>query len=415
MAPRLTKYAVLGEIATGSLGEVWLARAQADGGLCVVRSFSQALGTNTAYLDALKAASQRLLAFQHPRCIRVLELGQEEGVHHAVFEWLEGLSLLRVLRRAEGRGPPLPVAALARIVLDVLEGLEAAHAWRDAAGQPLRACHAELTTASVLVGLDGQTKLKDFGFPPPPRPGVHPGATGSKRGFFAPEVVQGGAGDARSDVFSMGVLLFRALTGEEPFGGPTDEEVTRVLLELTPPKPSRLSPTVLPELDEVVMRALAKDPAQRFQTAGEMRAALQAAVENAFDAAKLSAYLLELWPKDDPDRFVLQELLAGKRDPAKGPALQQNLDEVEVTPWGQTKVNEDDDLADESLMAEEEKPPSKLARAALPMVGFVLVMGATATVIFSHDPPPPPASHTVELAASPDAGVPIGSNTPDGG
>ncbi len=409
MPPQLSRYAVLGEIATGSLGDVWLARAKTGGGLCVVRTFSPALEANAGYLQALEKAAQPLTALSHPRCVRVLEVGVEAGVHFVAFEWVEGLALLRVLRRAEGRGPQLPVQGLVRIVLDALEGLAAAEAQRDGAGQPL--AHAELTAASILVGLDGTSKLKDAGFPPPPRPGLHPGATGSKRGFTAPEVVRGGPPDARSDVFSMGRLLYRGLTGEEPFGGPTDEEVNRALLELTPPLPSRLSPTVMPELDEVVMRALEKDPAQRYPGAAELRAALEKAVEGIYDAKQLEQYLLQLWPAEDPDRAALRELIAGRRPAEAGPALQANLDEVEVTPWGQTRIEEDDDLADESLMAQEEKPPSKWARAALPMVGFALVMGATAMVVFTNDPPPRPAPpRSAVTARAHDAG-----QLPDGG
>jgi len=322
------------------MAEVWLARALGSSGFqkrVVLKTILPALQAMPQFTEMFVNEAKVAALLNHPNCVQIFDLGEENGALFIAMEFIEGFSLSRLLRRAEAKGPPLPLPVLARIVMEALSGLEYAHHLTDPSGLALNLVHRDISPDNLLVSFAGQTKVVDFGIAKAAvREGVtHTTRTGTvkgKYGYMAPEYLQGLGADGRSDLFALGVVLYRCVTGQKPFQGATDAMVTKAVLDATPPRPTSIRPELPAGIDEVVMTALEKDPALRFQSAKQMREALASAVGHATDNEGVSSYLEQLWPKGDPERHALEELAAGRREEPSDPVLEQVVsEEVELS------------------------------------------------------------------------------------
>ncbi len=219
------------------------------------------------FMDEARLAAR----LNHPNIVRTYEVGADVD-HFIAMEFLEGQPLNRL---RHGRGEPLGPAAWARIIADALAGLHHAHELRDFGGQPLDVVHRDVSPHNIFVTYEGVVKLVDFGIAKAALNSVRTqaGAIKGKASYMAPEQVLGDA-DRRSDVFSMGIVLWEALAGRKLYTGEMVAVLHRVLHEPVP-RLSSARPDVDPRLDAIVARALEKDPAARFQTAQEMRDALE--------------------------------------------------------------------------------------------------------------------------------------------
>jgi serine/threonine-protein kinase len=196
----------------------------------------------------------------HPNVIRVLEHGQVEGVPFLAMELLPGETLQA---RIERRGAMAPRDAAA-VVVQIAEALDYAHS--------KGVVHRDLKPSNVMVLADGTAKVMDFGIARARRfEGLT--VTGAFLGspdYIAPEAIEGGDIDARSDLYSLGVTFYEALTGRRPFSADTPFAVLRMHLSQPPAPPSSLRPDVPPELERMVLRLLSKAPADRFESAEEL-------------------------------------------------------------------------------------------------------------------------------------------------
>jgi len=217
---------------------------------------------------------------RHPNLHRVIEAGTYEHQPFLIYDYVEGASLGDLL--SEETAPPVRVAV--SVLLDVLRGLHAAHTARDEHGSPLGIIHGDLSPSNVLVGVDGRGRLTDFGCASfaQERLSRDEGARasfGGRAAYAAPEVLCGEGGDARSDVLSMGIIMWELLTGQKLFAAATyDQTVLNVLRKRVPPPSSLGAPACL---DEICLRACLRDPEGRFDSADEMADALErVATEN---------------------------------------------------------------------------------------------------------------------------------------
>ncbi len=244
------RYELLKKIATGGMGEVFLARLGAD--TVVVKRLLPHLASNEAskalFLQEARLASQ----VRHPNLVKVLELGQAEGQWFMAMEYVRGLSLHEVMSRG-----PMAIDEAMRVVADVAGALAAVHSARDAKGRLLEAAHRDVTPRNVILGPAKVVKLIDFGVS-----GAR--GQGGTLEYAAPE----GAVDARSDQFSLGVILWELLSGRGLFHGDSDAQ-TIDLIEAGVIAP--LPVGVGPELTDVVLRMLAKEAASRFSSCDEVR------------------------------------------------------------------------------------------------------------------------------------------------
>ena len=200
----------------------------------------------------------------HPNVVQVFEFAFHEESHYIVMEPVDGVDMARLLRRLEQRDEVAPATFVAELGRQVCRGLDFAHTLTDVDGRPLGIVHRDVTPPNIMVGWNGTVKILDFGL----ARAVHElrtnlteaGTLKGKMSYVAPEQLEGQPADARSDVFSLGVVLHELLSGRRLFVGESDLETLRMVREMPVPRPSLRNPAVKPALEAAVMRALARDP-----------------------------------------------------------------------------------------------------------------------------------------------------------
>jgi serine/threonine protein kinase len=279
----LNRYEIIAAVARGGMGTVWLARlAEAHDfeKLLAIKTILPAFASIDRFRQMLLDEAHLTAKIQHVNVVQVLDVGDGKHGPFIVMEWLEGMSLEKACSNAEARGERVPLAVALRIVAGACEGLHAAHELRDDAGAPLGVVHRDASPLNILVSQHGVTKIIDFGIASgraqPEAGGLHAGVRGTPS-YMAPEQGLGLPVDRRADVWSLGAVLYRVLTGRAPFG-----RANRLLDfawgRLSLPR----MPQDLPEkVRALLRRALSRDPRERFQTAAEMRHAIEQAMVDA--------------------------------------------------------------------------------------------------------------------------------------
>lgn len=201
----------------------------------------------------------------HPNVVRTIDFVSDGEEMIAVMEYVHGEPLSRLLADARASGSQLPVAVAVRIAVDVLQGLHAAHLATDGEGQPLLLVHRDVTPDNILVGADGLARLMDFGVAKA-EGRLHATRDGGIRGklaYLAPEQV-GGKVTARTDLYAVGLVLWEMLTSERAIDGENEGELLVKALDLHLPPASTRNPAVSAALDAVIVRAIAREPSDRF-------------------------------------------------------------------------------------------------------------------------------------------------------
>lgn len=277
----LGKYQLLCAIARGGMGQVWAARQVGILGLPRLVAIKIALPQNSSAYDAVQQflfdEAQITASIDHPNVCKVLELGHERGLLFIAMEWIHGVPLSYLLSAIlpERR---LDYAMASYLVAQACSGLHAAHELRDEDGVPLDVVHRDATPQNLLISVGGDVKIVDFGIVKA-RNQIHQNTeTGEIKGkisYLAPEQLRGKNVDRRADVFALGCVLYLATTGRRPFFGDDAGTIITRIMHGEYARPSSLVPGYPPALEAIVLRALATDPNARFQTADEMRTALE--------------------------------------------------------------------------------------------------------------------------------------------
>ena len=277
---RLGRYELLVPIARGGMARVWAARLHGQRGfqkLVAIKTILPHLADEPEFermfLDEARIAS----GVHHPNVCEIYELGEEKRTLYLAMEWVSGDSLARVLR-ASGTTEALDARVVARVVADACAGLHAAHELADDDGRALGVVHRDLSPHNILLTADGTAKVADFGVAKALgqlHEATSAGQLKGKIAFMAPEQVTGNPIDRRSDVFSLGCVLYEATTGQRPFRGDGDHQVMHAVLKGEFAPPSSLVRGYPQELERIVMRALAAQPILRYPTAERMRFALE--------------------------------------------------------------------------------------------------------------------------------------------
>jgi serine/threonine protein kinase len=268
--PVVGRYQVLARLKRGGMGSVYMCRLSGSAGfrrLFAMKVLHSHLAGRPGALDAFFHEAQVLGNLHHRNIVGIADVGSATDPY-IVLDYVEGGSLAELYRATKkiSRDP----AVIVSIILDALSGLSAAHSATDETGQRLDLVHCDVTPHNLLVGIDGTCRLTDFGIARTgyidPREEVIQG----KPGYLAPERIRQLPSDHRSDIFSLGVVLYAGLTGIEPFSGETSEATMKRVLEVAVAPPSRVGCHPPPCLDAICLRALARDPNERFQSAEEM-------------------------------------------------------------------------------------------------------------------------------------------------
>lgn len=279
------KYYILAELGRGGTATVYLAVARGPGGVrklvvlkALLPEFAEESSAMSSFLDEARLAAQ----LNHPNVVQTYEVGSEGGHHVIVMEYLEGQSLSRILRLCEATGVRLPDAMHFRILIELLAGLHYVHELKAYDGTPLNLVHRDVSPQNVFVTYDGQVKILDFGIAKAATSSTHT-ATGVLKGkisYMPSEQMSGGPVDRRADIFAVGCLLWAAAAGRRLWKDYSYVQIVRLVLAGEIPSPRRVNPQCSPELERIVMKALAFHPDDRYQTAFDMQMDLEAFAES---------------------------------------------------------------------------------------------------------------------------------------
>src|SRR5436305_132341 len=244
------------------------------------------------FIDEAKLAAQ----LTRPNIVHIYDLGKSGSTYYIAMEYVEGKDLRSLLNAGRRRDLPLPLALSLMIAARVASALDYAHRKRDFEDRELGLVHRDVSPQNVLLTYDGDVKLCDFGIAKAVSKAsqTQMGALKGKLQYMSPEQAWGRAVDARSDLFSLGSVLFEMVTGERLFQGESEISVLEAVRQGRVRSPRQVNPAVPREVDEIVTRALAVDPQARFQTAGEMKQRLEAvlaALPSPAGPADLAAYI----------------------------------------------------------------------------------------------------------------------------
>ncbi len=268
---RIGRYEICDLITHGGMGTVYTCRL-ADPGPVPTRLYALKIIRKTLRNDPNTAAmflreAQVLAKTNHPNLVHVIDHGTHDGSPYIVMDYIEGCNFNQLLAASPNSRPPALVTA---IVLDLLKGLHAAHTVCDEHGRPQHLVHCDVSPHNLLVGLDGACRLTDFGIARSVQPSNVGEQVRGKPGYLSPEQVRGATLDARSDIFSVGIVLYNALTGTRLFQARSVDTTLQNVLQTKIAPPSEVGLRPPKAFDRVCMKALARDCEQRYHSAQEM-------------------------------------------------------------------------------------------------------------------------------------------------
>jgi serine/threonine protein kinase len=279
--PVIDKYQLIRKLASGGMGDVFLARQLgpvAFHRMVVLKSLHPDLTADPDFVTMFLNEAQLIASLTHPNIIHIYELLQDAAGYLIAMEYVKGGTVLELLRETRLRGGGgLPYGPAIRIATSVCDALHYAYHERDADDLPLRIIHRDVSPSNILVGLDGQVKLVDFGIAKAlaNEPLTKTSTIKGKSGYLAPEQIRTLPLDHRCDVFALGVVLWEMTVGERLFRRDNDLQTMNAILTEEYPRPSERVPDYPRALEEIVMTAMARDRDQRYPDAASLAADLR--------------------------------------------------------------------------------------------------------------------------------------------
>ena len=268
------RYRIQRKLGAGGMADVYLAEDQELGRRVAIKILNSRHGNDDQFIERFRREAKNAAALNHPNIVSIYDRGEAEDTYYIAMEFLDGRTLKELII---GRGAA-PVNVAIEYARQILSALRFAHRHG--------IVHRDIKPHNVLVDGEGRVKVTDFGIA---RAGTsqmtEAGSIVGTAQYLSPEQAKGGEVDPRSDLYSLGIVLYELLTGKTPFDGETPVEIAMKHLSATPQPPSKLRPDIPPELDMVVLRALAKNPDDRYQSADEMEADLERVARGASVAA----------------------------------------------------------------------------------------------------------------------------------
>ncbi|MFN0248867.1 MAG: protein kinase domain-containing protein [Kofleriaceae bacterium] len=273
---KLGKFELIRQIAIGGMAELYLARTMGIEGfekLVVVKRILPQYAENQQFVSMFLNEARLSATLHHPNITQVYDIGVEDGDYFFSMEYVHGEDLGRLHATATENGVPMSLDAALTLVAGLCAGLHYAHTKAGPDGKPLEVVHRDVSPSNVLVSYDGGVKLVDFGIA---RAGSAPATTrGGLKGkiaYMSPEQCKGEAKlDRRSDIFSIGTILYELTTGRLPFLEQNEYAVLNNIVNVEVPRPSTIVPSYAPALEAIVLKALSRDPAQRYASALELQ------------------------------------------------------------------------------------------------------------------------------------------------
>jgi tRNA A-37 threonylcarbamoyl transferase component Bud32 len=275
------KYRVVRRLAEGGMGEIFIGRAEGRGGFEKIVVLKRILQQNVTDREAVRMfldEARLMAALNHPNIVQVYDFGTAGGGHFFAMEYVPGEDLGRIMKAATLAGRTLPLELAIGVIAEAAAGLHYAHEMKGQDGSDLQIVHRDISPSNVLVSYDGAVKLTDFGIAKwnKRQTETRYGALKGKIQYMSPEQCRSDPLDRRSDVFGLGILLFELTTGTRLYQGTSDFGVLEQIVHHDAPRPSTRRPDYPAAVERIVMRALARDPAERYQTARDLQLELEA-------------------------------------------------------------------------------------------------------------------------------------------
>ncbi|RME51940.1 MAG: PEGA domain-containing protein [Deltaproteobacteria bacterium] len=309
------KYILIDKVAVGGMAEIYKAKALGLGGFektlaikKILPHFAENDEFVTMFIDEAKIAGQ----LNHANIVQIFDLGEINGDYFIAMEYVYGRDLRASLRMAEKKGKPFSIEQAVYIIIETLKALDFAHRKKDSKNRDLNIIHRDISPQNILISFEGEVKLTDFGIAKATSKAsqTQAGVLKGKFAYMSPEQASGKRLDQRSDLFSVGILLYELLTGTRLFLAKTDFATLELVREAKVERPSKFNRKIPNALDRIVLKALKKKPEQRYQHAldfqEDLTRFLYSSSTFSLDKLNLAAYMQDLFAetiREDQERL----------------------------------------------------------------------------------------------------------------
>ncbi len=276
---RFGDYLILRHISTGGMAEVYLAHRTGYGGFIkhvALKIILPCWNRDKRFIQMFQDEARLAVCLEHPHIAQVIDLGEVDGRYFIAMEFAHGKDLARICSKVRHSGRLIGLQCTLKIISQVAEGLHTVHTKRDEKGNPLKIVHSDISPQNILVTFDGLTKLIDFGVAKSARQArlTETLLTG-KLSYMSPEQLRGEPLDGRSDIFSLGIVLWETSTNTPLFQQGSEALIAEALLDKPIPTPSSMRGDIPKDLERIIMKALARDLEARYQTAQDLHLDLE--------------------------------------------------------------------------------------------------------------------------------------------
>ncbi|MCP4870557.1 MAG: protein kinase [Proteobacteria bacterium] len=278
---RFGKYQLIEKIATGGMAEVYKAKSYGVAGferLLVIKKILPHLSRNPEFVRMFINEAKIAVSLNHANVVQVYDLGVVDKDYYMAMEFIHGHDLMRVIKLGRKTRRFLPIPTGVHIISEVARGLDYAHTLCDPGGRPLNVVHQDVSPHNILISYEGDVKLVDFGIARVGEVAEEEAGkmAGGKFAYMAPEQALGHGVDSRSDIFAAGIILYELITGQRLYAGKDRKEKMRMVRGAEIPPPRAVNPEIPGRLEEILLKALARDPEDRYQRSRDFQEDLQA-------------------------------------------------------------------------------------------------------------------------------------------
>ncbi|MCY1031840.1 protein kinase [Corallococcus sp. BB11-1] len=311
------RYTLLSHLATGGMGEIYLARLEGAQGfekLCVIKKILPQLAADQEFVERFVGEARTLVRLGHGSIAQVLDMGLHEDEAYMALEYVDGKDLRKVAARVRDRQTPLPLTFVLYVMGRVLDALAYAHRKRDEDEKELKLVHRDISPQNILISYEGEVKVIDFGLAKSRLSAAktNPSIILGKFLYMSPEQARHQPVDRRSDLYAVGLCLYELISGQNPFDAMPPGELMSAVANPKVPALNEVEPLTPPSVSQLVAKALAVEPGQRFQTAEEFRGRLQAClmeIDTSAGPESVSRFMRDLFSSDyQSERRLLASL-----------------------------------------------------------------------------------------------------------
>ena len=320
-------YKLLDRVAVGGMAEVFKAKRTGVEGfekVVAIKRILPHLSDNKEFVDMFVDEAKMVAGLTHPNIVQIFDLGKIDGSYYIAMEYVHGRDLRTIQKRAREKGLRMPLDLSLRVVSQVCAALDYAHRKKDERGRPLEIVHRDVCPQNILISFEGEVKLVDFGIAKAATKAsiTDRGALRGKVLYMSPEQAWGRPIDRRSDVFSLGIVLYELVTDTKPFlSGGTEVSILELVRQCVVTPPREINGRVPEALDRVIMKALAREPDDRYEDAGQMQRGLERILRERppVTARDLARFLELLFDRSEREEGDAAERPGAEAVPEPGP------------------------------------------------------------------------------------------------